>query len=362
MLKLLIVDDEELTRNGLAKCINWAKLKLEVIGCVADGQKALDLFAKKPADIVITDIRMPKMDGLELIKALKAIDSTIVVIFLSAYDDFKYAQQAVKFDAFDYILKPIDVELLQSVVKNAINFKVTQQERDAKILPTMNTTDLSFLATENFNSKLKENLLHALETGDSSQARTLLNAIWNELLAKNYALDLIKRFCMELSSIFVNCMVTIHEEPYLAFGAQDPWNKISRMQSNVELSQWLCDTVQNTCKIVQSRRKHKKLVSEAIRLIEKKYFDNSLTLNMISDLLYVTPNYLSAVFKDETNIGFLEYLTNYRIEKSKTLLADLKYKIYEVCFAVGYTDPHYFSKLFKKATGVTPKDFREKSI
>ncbi len=367
MLKLLIVDDENITREGLTHFINWNELNLELIGEAEDGRIALNIFEKNQADIVITDIRMPNMDGLELIKNIKSIDISTVIILLSAYDDFKYAQQAIKLGAFEYILKPIDPDILKNVAKNAVEFRLSQLEKASKVIPEINSDEMDFFAEENhhYSLKFQEELLRTLKSGDSQKMQDVLHNLWNTLLGKNYTLELFKRFSFEMSHFLIQCMVEIHEKPHRLFASQDPWVIISQMKSKDALYQWLNNTIIDVCEIVQRKKKykhHNKIVNEVLKLIAEKYTDTNLTLSILADLLYVTPNYLSAVFKDETGIGFMDYLTDYRIEKSKELLTDLKYKIYEIAYAVGYSDSHYFSKIFKKYTGMTPKEFRERTI
>lgn len=104
-IKVLIVDDEQIIREGLRLTIDWEKYGFTVIGATSNGEKALRLCEEQTPDLVITDIRMPVMDGLELTKELIARYPKIKIIILSAYDDFKYAQKAISYGASEYLLK-----------------------------------------------------------------------------------------------------------------------------------------------------------------------------------------------------------------------------------------------------------------
>lgn len=104
-MKILIVDDEQIMRNGLRYTVDWDKYGFEVIDAVSNGQKALDVCETNIPDIVITDIRMPVMDGLELTKRLLTKYPEMQIVIISAYDDFKYVQEALRAGAKDYILK-----------------------------------------------------------------------------------------------------------------------------------------------------------------------------------------------------------------------------------------------------------------
>lgn len=272
MLRMLIADDDAIARDGLASSINWEELGIEISGCAENGKKAMELFMENNSDIILTDIRMPYMDGLELARKAKEIDPLVVIIFISAYDDFAYAREGIKLGAYDYVLKPIDIEMMLDTIRKAVHHR--------------NKTLNKFSAM----SKLLDCDLRVY-TGDNIK-------------------------------------------PLLKLEEEDK----------------------------KSKNKNKTLVNLSIRFIEDNYADKNLSLNKIADKMYVTPNYLCMLFKTEMKQGFVEFLNEYRVKKAEELLRDIKYKIYEISELTGYSDPHYFSKIFKHVTGTTPKDFREKTI
>ena len=105
MYKVLIVDDEILARAGIKALIDWEKYGFSVIGEASNGQIAFEKIKEMKPDIVITDIKMPVMNGIDLIRATKKISQEISFIVLSAYNDFEYVKEAMKEGAKDYILK-----------------------------------------------------------------------------------------------------------------------------------------------------------------------------------------------------------------------------------------------------------------
>lgn len=107
----------------------------------------------------------------------------------------------------------------------------------------------------------------------------------------------------------------------------------------------------------QLSQSHNQILMTAEQYMKKNYAD-SLTLQSVAEQVYVTPVWLSKLFKKEKRSTFLEYLTDIRMEKSKDLLGDIRYKIYQISQLVGYKDPVHFAKLFKKTTGMTPKEYR----
>ena len=117
MLKLIIAEDEEIIRRGLITTIDWAAMGAEVIGDAADGMEAWALIHEKHPDIILTDIRMPRLSGLQLAERLHAEKNPAHVIFLTSYADFSYAQRAVRVGACDYLLKPVEEEDLMTVLQ-----------------------------------------------------------------------------------------------------------------------------------------------------------------------------------------------------------------------------------------------------
>ncbi|MBU3144835.1 response regulator [Clostridium sp. CF012] len=120
MYKVLIIDDEEIIREGLKTVIAWETLGCSVIGEAADGDEGLEMLSSLQPDIVITDIRMPGLNGLEMISKLKEHKHGCKIIILSGFRDFEYAQQAVKLGAFRFLLKPTNTKELILSIEDAI--------------------------------------------------------------------------------------------------------------------------------------------------------------------------------------------------------------------------------------------------
>ena len=119
MLKAIIVDDEDLFRKNLKQKIDWDAYRLQLEGEASNGQEALSLIARTRPNIIICDIKMPIMDGLELLKRIQD-QPHIKFIILSGYSDFQFIRTAIKYGAFDYILKPIQPEELAGVLLRAV--------------------------------------------------------------------------------------------------------------------------------------------------------------------------------------------------------------------------------------------------
>ncbi len=121
MYKVMIVDDEQFILDGLRAIIDWEEYNLSVSACALDGEEAFSFFTRQYMDIVITDITMPRMNGLDLIRKIKKINSDVKFIILSGYSDFQYVKEGIKLGIENYLLKPINVEELTSTLTNTIN-------------------------------------------------------------------------------------------------------------------------------------------------------------------------------------------------------------------------------------------------
>ena len=116
MLKVLVVEDEEMIRKGIVLAVDWAALDCVVVGEAANGEEALEAVERYDPTLIITDLKMPKMDGIEMLRRLRERGNNAFVIILTAYDSFAYAQSALRLGAVDFLLKPFhDGELEQAV-------------------------------------------------------------------------------------------------------------------------------------------------------------------------------------------------------------------------------------------------------
>ncbi len=128
MWKLIIADDEAVIRKGLKILTDWEQMDIEIIGEASDGKQLYSLIEEKKPDLVLTDIRMPDMSGLDVIQKCAEMDNPPRFIFISGYEEFSYAKDAVRFGAVDYLLKPVAEEDLQNAMKKAIGQLLDKQK------------------------------------------------------------------------------------------------------------------------------------------------------------------------------------------------------------------------------------------
>ena len=169
MLKVIIVDDELLVRIGLRSTIQWEQNGFEIIGDFANGQEALDAIKEYSVDILITDIKMPKMDGIELTRKVKEISDSIKIIILTCYDEFNYAKQALLLGANDYIIKSTmePSDLLNSLLKIKKEIEINLKKHEE--------INLLKAEVENQRSALKQKVLLELFKGEFNSEQNIIN-------------------------------------------------------------------------------------------------------------------------------------------------------------------------------------------
>jgi two-component system response regulator YesN len=363
MIKVLVADDESIVREGFTYYICWKDFGCELVACSENGEDALDAFKATQPDIVITDIQMPKMNGFELTRAIQKLNTSTIVIFLSAYSEFEYAQTALKLGIFDYILKPLDIDVFKATILKAVEFRKTQLKK----LNTGFSLDKEDLKdySNNFCPMIKKDehlLLQAVQLNDEASTITAFNNLWKTIEGNNYSIDYIKRWIFEFTVVLSRSSLFISQNLEALYGGHDPITELSALSNNAEIYSWMTDTLISICSFIKDNSFNNKIVTEALKIIFDNFQDKNLSLNYVSKRLFISPNYLSTLFKEEVGENFSDYLIDYRIKKAKALLKDVSIKIYEVADRVGYSDPHYFSKFFKANTGITPKEYRDKAL
>lgn len=529
MVRLFVVDDEMDIRKNVIEKINWGANDILVCGQASNGREALELIEEAAPDILMVDIRMPIMDGLELTEYLSKFKPNIKTIILSGYDDFSYAQRALKIGAFDYLLKPCKArEILSAVIKAKLSIENEKNRENLFLSAKLQLNEAMPLAKEKFLAQLIHNELFDLDYisekfqkfaitlspsnaiaivirifdlsvclrnnpedsfhskrmeiknsihetisfrhnfevfGDSDDFVVILNepddksltqiadTLKNRLnsflqtditigIGRNYkditslylsfneakeavkagfflGSNLVIRFDdienmykssvpypVEIEKKLLECLGLTHRNKDLEMYFIDffhllgigsiPKDYIIKACISLLLSAYkLCvernadtsdifgpgltylDEIYNLHNLDQlkdkvweilskidnvllNKKSNNRVVSMATKYIREN-FKNDLSLEIIAHEVYVTPNYLSMLFKNTLGINFVGYLNKIRVEKACELLKDMRYKTYEIAETVGYKDEKYFSYVFKKVTGFTPSQYRNEN-
>jgi two-component system response regulator YesN len=539
MYKLIIVDDEYSTRNGLKLCINWFEYGIEVAGEAENGIKGMELAGRIQPDIVLTDVKMPGMDGIEMVNRLKGQHPDTKFVFISGYDDIEYLKSAMKMDAVDYILKPVNLEELNAVIEKIMamtkreeNRKDMLQQMNARLnqsIPllrekffiqlirdghadrlsmekridfldlklsydapycaliirinnprtvfatmTEQNTQLISFAIQNicqeivdahvsgnvfehqrgeyvllvalpeaegediifplvselmgslngFLSRMAEAISLSIGVGGTVEHMGLLadsykmaaEAIERKLfLGKNQVItfdvmaaqkDVDYRLINERMAVFASVLKTgdigevslqldklfaelrtsagigfidcqriclqlllVTSQFLSEFGMRmgdlgeresDAWSQLMKLETIDDMCLHLKDYLTAVCERIGSRQEKPipEVITAIMRIIHERYSDN-LTIADIASQVYLAKTYICLLFKQETGETINEYITRVRMEKAKERLTDSDQKLSEICSSIGYAEPSYFTKQFRKYTGMNPSDYRD---
>jgi len=397
MWKLVIADDEPKIRRGIESILDWNDFNIDIVGEAEDGELALEVIQEKTPDIILLDINMPFLSGLNLLERLKDINNKSIVIIISGYDDFSYAQKALRFNVFDYILKPVNKKSMEDIIRKAV-YKLNKIKRENNYLQWINKQ-----VTENIDALKKTFFSEWLNNKLSDDEVLREMEFFNIDFGKNIGITVIKvidklnieiidkKWNTELLEFAIaNLLNDKFKESNVKFiFADDKKNvilvsKIDDMlewitlgnQLEVEISKYLkCNVIIEQANVssgilkikdvyltirnnVNEKKKCTPMALSTIKYIEENYYSNDLNINDVSDKLEVTSSYLSKLLKKETGLSFIEYLTNIRIKKAMYIMEDPTIKIYDVAELVGYSNQHYFCRAFKKLVGFSPTEYK----
>lgn len=360
-IKVLIADDEKIVREGLRQYIDWEEYSMQVVAIAENGEIALSIINEQKIDLLITDISMPLIDGMDIINEFKDKDDAPLVVLISGYSDFKYAQAALRSPIVeDYIVKPIDFDILDSVlVKVSNKIKSSQVNVQFPILDQDEWKEFTRTSATTIMKSQKE-IVAKVERGDVDEAIKEFACVMDRCKTKKRSSNYIRRYSIELALNI--CELTLDKVESVTLLANDPVKKITELSTEDEVFEYLRNIM---IKADQELRRMNSestsiLIQSVLQYLNENYSNSSLSLNMIAEIHNITPSYLSNKFKEEVCINFIKYLNGIRVRKAKELLADISLKVYMVSDDVGYEDVRYFSRIFRKYTGYTPTEYQKK--
>lgn len=344
-ITVFLVEDEFVIREGIRKNIDWESQGLTLCGDAADGELAWEEIQKKNPDIVITDIRMPFMDGLELSRLIKENMPQVEIIVLSGHEEFEYAKECIRIGVSEYLLKPISREELLARV-NVIAEKV----REKRMEQTTPKVDM--------NQVDKEKVIDFLRFGAPEEADGFID----ELIEKMGDGMQSQIFRQYMTMDIYYSTIRFLDEIGVPKDEQEGLSVDLGVLESYDLTvAGIKKLVREACELrgfVRNSR-HSEVVDKVLRYVEEHYKDEELSLNQVADYVSFSANHLSTVFHQEYGQSFVKYLTDFRMNKAKKLLRETGMRSSDVCYEVGYKDPHYFSSIFKKTQGITPTQYRE---
>jgi len=379
MYKVFLVEDEIVVREGIRNSIPWEKTSYTLTGEAPDGEVALSMILDSKPDILITDIKMPFVDGLTLSRIVKKNLPLIKIIILSGHDEFEYAREAISIGVEEYLLKPVSaremIRTLEKVTKRIdeekeglLGFESTRaharalQISDSGLSSSggegsgFDPTGLLNIDGDIFFTKLK---YAAKKDIDSivQEYFTMLGNSWGENPIMIYFL-------------FGEIIVSASKIAEALGGDIKEIVPFSLSHDNIQALISSPDIFSRRVKallaaLIEFRDSHTAGRYQSVIVKAREYIDDNFTapdISLYSTAVHVgiSPNHLSTVFAQETGENFIEYLTKVRIERAKLLLKSTTMKSADIAGETGFSDPHYFSYIFKKNTGLSPREFRVK--
>lgn len=338
-MEVYIADDYEIFRSKLKQMPFWKTHKeVRVCGEASDGAMALAELRKKPVDILITDIKMPKLGGIELLSYVKNENLAKCVILFSEYADFEYAREGLVLGAFDYIVKPVENQSLTDVMLRAMNFVSDQGGVPEKKLDDENVIIGKIITSTNH---LKEFL---------RQFEKKCYAKGDIIKGNVYLMDAVTYISENVEKTF----------PWITIVTADPKEVRSRiLQSEDQLigSVFFENYVEElyTAVVQWHPAGLNELIQKVVDHILAHPYDK-LTLTEMAGICYVSNAYLSHIFKQQMGYSYVDYVTALKMRIVKKLVTETSMTTMEVAEKVGYEDSKYMGRIFKKIYGFTIGD------
>lgn len=346
MYRTLLVDDREIFILELKRLKLWGNPSgFQIAGKASSGVEALELLRAEAYDLVITDIRMPKLDGIGLLRQIKAESLCPCVVLFSEYSEFEYARKGLVLGAFDYLVKPAGEEQVASLLARAAEFLASAE---AGLPPRSGTP-----------AGREELLLYPL-----AEEKALLSLIGTQdgRIAGQFA-ETAARFPPESGTarrLYLAVTGGVFEKyPWLSkyapmtYFEQPPMDKEPPAQF---YSRRLSELTALTGRLLPAAAQGV-LLDICFYILGNPEAD--ISLSAIAEKFYTNHTYLSNTFRQKTGRRFNDYVTSVRMARARYLLEHSEMKIYEISGSLGYRDVDYFNRLFKKHAGVTPTECRK---
>lgn len=375
-MKLLIVDDEPVIVRGLMQLVDYASLGYDQVLTATWSSEALSILRNQRPEAMLSDIAMPGLTGLELLRLIRDEAIPTQVVFLSGFRSFEYAQEALSLGAKDYLVKPVDTEKLTADLKEIAlhHHQLQAQSRLQKRLETIGQeeepaffnvqiNDRPFclicfhLAVDQQQSSLSSGLMHfsALSKGDAfCSERGCVTFLKDDYLCVIVHSSEDEDCRVLAQRIAGDCSRMVEKALPRPFNYVIYADVLSSTRDIPEAWQYCTQQLSIPHKDQQTADS----LIEKIKDYIARHYGDDLTLEVMSEIFAMNPTYFSSFFRQKTGIKYKDYLTRVRITEAKRLLMQSDMKIYEISQRVGFSDVRYFSQIFLKATGVLPKEYK----
>ena len=344
MIRVLIVDDDHIVCRCLKKEINWENIGCEEPVIAYNGVDALRIIEEKEPDIVISDIRMPVMDGTVLCRQIYEKYPDITILILSAYEDFKVAQLAIRYNVKGYILKPLDrksLAMLEEMLKGATARQSSLEL--AKKIASNGYSEYLEKIIEDKNEVALEEFLGQLSVLEKDAEVNQVN-LWMNMMTPIISYRYKKQY--------IDSKLLLEEEKQMRemIGSLAASERIALVREKYKAVMW------ENSEALENRN----IVREIQKVVREGFASPDLNVNRLGSMFHMSPVYLGSLFVERTGVKLMDYIMGMRLEYACEQLRSTTRAVKEIAEASGYPDSNYFARIFKRKIGMTPMEYRQK--
>ncbi|MEF2964486.1 response regulator [Paenibacillus sp. M1] len=360
--RLLIIDDEPWSREVVKALGQWENHRIEIAGEAEDGILGLKMIQELEPDIVLTDMRMPGMEGAALLKEMSAKFPNIQIIVMSGYDDFVYLKQAIRSRAVEYLLKPVNPDELNEALARSVKAVETLQKT-----ATPPNIPLVFTDKEILDEYLayRQRIFGYLLTLDKKALQMEFKSLGIFLTGKfpdgagrSMAGQVGHDFLLILGKFSAEHDLVLEEisdlyDPAIGEEANEaPWQSFT--EATAELGT-IFEAAMNLCEMNKNKGR---LDLDEVNDYIAKHFADDISLESVARYFYVSKTYLSRMFKQHTGENVSDTILRHRMNKARELIVEQGLPIKYAAQLAGYEDLTYFYRVFKKFYGIPPGEMR----
>lgn len=356
MYTVLIAEDSKPILRNIKMLLQSGELPISIVGTASNGQEALASIQQQPVDILITDIRMPKLDGMALIQQARQLLPHLQVVLISGYSDFEYTRKALSLEVFDYLLKPVEREQLLEVMGRLVQRlrdKHAQHAQDFEAqLRAARPYEEPLLSVTSFLDMIEKRQKERFSIMLEEQLSKRTEEDWQKLDLEKFVLQLAEAFWR------ASPLQDASLRKKLEHDAKQLLSAPSFEQFTKALIAWSEQCFEAHIGI--GRKSAAELFQQIDDFVKQNMYSH-ISISDLAERFHVSPSYISRIVKQFAKDTFVRYYLKLKMETACKIMnekPDIKMK--DLAEILSFSDQHYFSKVFKEYVGCSPTAYRER--